>query len=56
MKYTTLKKFRDIHSDEVYEVGAELDITAKRAKEIETNLDSSFIMRVEEKAEVKLQK
>ena len=39
-KFTVLKKFIDKESKEVYAVGSIIDLTAKRAKEIEVNLSN----------------
>ena len=48
VKYKVNKVFQDIHTKEIYTVGQEIDIAVKRAKEIESNLDSTYIERVEE--------
>jgi hypothetical protein len=50
-KYKVLKAFRDIHTNKVYEVNSEIEMTVKRANEVEKNLDSSFLVRVEETEE-----
>lgn len=50
-KYKVLKAFRDIHTNEVYTVNSEIEMTVKRANEVEKNLDSSFLTRVDEKDE-----
>lgn len=50
-KYKVLKKFRDTHTKEIYEVDQEIEMTVKRASEVEKNLDSSFLVRVEEVAQ-----
>jgi len=47
-KYKVLKSFRDIHTNEIYKVKSEIEMTVKRANEVEKNLDSSFLVRVEE--------
>lgn len=47
-KFKVLKKFRDTHTKEIYEVNQEIEMTVKRAGEVEKNLDSSFLVRVEE--------
>lgn len=47
-KYKILKDFRDIHTKEIYHKNKEIELTIKRAAEVERNLDSSFIERVEE--------
>ncbi|AYJ46884.1 hypothetical protein D8N35_12775 [Enterococcus casseliflavus] len=52
-KYNVLKKFRDKETKEVYEVGAVIDMTVKRAEEVAVNLDDSFLERVEEKKDDK---
>lgn len=46
-----MKEFRDIHTKENYKVGTEIDVTVKRATEIEKNLSKyggNFIDRIEE--------
>lgn len=50
-KFKVLKKFRDTHTKEIYEVNQEIEMTVKRAGEVEKNLDSSFLVRVEETVE-----
>lgn len=48
-KYKVLKKFRDIHTKEVYKANTEIEMTVKRADEVEKNLDSSFLKRIDKK-------
>lgn len=43
MKFKVLKVFRDKETKEVYEVGQEIDLTSKRAKEVEKKLGKDFI-------------
>lgn len=50
-KYKVKKVFQDIHTKEKYKVDQEIEIPVKRAKEIITNLDDSFIERVDEPKE-----
>jgi len=50
-KYKVLKPFRDIHTNEIYKLNSEIEMTVKRANEVEKNLDSSFLVRVEESEE-----
>ena len=50
-KFTALKTFRDIHTKEIYQAGAVIDMTVKRADEVKKNLDDTFLERVEEKDE-----
>ena len=50
-KFKTLKTFRDIHTDQIYQKGAVIEMTVKRAKEVEKNLDNTFLERVEENDE-----
>lgn len=50
-KFKVLKTFRDIHTQEVYAEETEIDMTVKRAKEVEKNLDGSFLERIEETEE-----
>lgn len=47
VKFKVLKTFRDIHTQEVYAEETEIDMTVKRAKEVEKNLDGSFLDRIE---------
>lgn len=47
-KYRVLKPFRDTHTKEVYKKNETIEMTVKRAAEVEKNLDSSFLKRVEE--------
>lgn len=51
VKYKVKKSFRDIHTNEVYKANHEIEMTVKRAEEVEKNLDDSFLVRVEEKQE-----
>lgn len=51
VKFKVLKTFRDIHTQEVYAEETEIDMTVKRAKEVEKNLDGSFLERIEEEKE-----
>lgn len=46
-KYKVLKKFRDIHTKEVYKPNAEIEMTIKRAGEVAKNLDDSFLVRID---------
>ncbi len=46
-KFKVLKTFRDIHTQEVYAEETEIEMTVKRAKEVEKNLDGSFLDRIE---------
>lgn len=45
VKYRVLKTFRDIHTREVYKPNIEIEMTVKRAEEVEHNLDDSFLVR-----------
>ena len=47
-KFKVLKTFRDKHSKKLYEMGSEIEISVKRANEIEKNLGKSFLSRVDE--------
>lgn len=51
VKFKVQKRFQDVHTKEVYEVGQVIDITVKRSKEVESNLDGSYLERVDEKSE-----
>lgn len=48
VKYKVLKKFRDVHTREVYKPNTEIEMTVKRADEVTKNLDDSFLVRVDE--------
>lgn len=48
-KYKVLKKFKDIHTKEVYKPNTEIEMTVKRAEEVENNLDSSYLKRIDKK-------
>lgn len=48
-KFKALKTFRDIHTKEIYERGAVIEMAVKRADEVKKNLDDTFLERVEEK-------
>lgn len=52
-KYKVLKVFRNKETDEVYSVGQEVELTVKRAKEIEKKLKhlGDFLDRVNDKEE-----
>lgn len=52
-KFKVLKAFKDIHTNEIYKIDQEIDMTVKRAKEVEQNLDGSFLSRVEENEDAK---
>ena len=52
-KFKALKMFRDIHTEHIYQKGAVIEMTVKRAKEVEKNLDDTFLERIEEKDEDK---
>jgi hypothetical protein len=52
-KYKVLKTFKDIHTNEVYEPNQEIEMKVTRAKEVEQNLDGSFLSRVEENEDEK---
>lgn len=47
-QYKVLKDFRDTHTKEIYSKGSIIEMTVKRASEVESNLDSSFLERVKE--------
>ena len=47
------KGFRGIHTKELYEADPEIEMTVKRSKEVESNLDSSYLERVDNKEEEK---
>lgn len=47
MKVKVQKVFRDKHSQEVYSIGNEIEVTEERFDEIVTNLDESFVEVIE---------
>lgn len=47
-RYKVLKQFKDVHTKEIYAPNTELDITVKRGDEIISNLDDSYIKRLDE--------
>ncbi|MGH1804735.1 hypothetical protein [Enterococcus gallinarum] len=50
-KFKVLEQFRDKHTKELYEVGEEIELTVKRAKEAEKNLAKHgkiFIERIDD--------
>lgn len=50
-KYIVLRNFRDKYTKEMYKKGQEIDVTVKRAKEMEANLEKyndKFLERVVE--------
>lgn len=46
-RYQVLKKFRDIHTKEIYKPTTEIELTVERAEEVTKNLDDSFLVRIE---------
>ncbi len=46
-KFKVLKSFRDIETKEIYAIDQEIELTAKRAKEVVENLDDSFLEKIE---------
>lgn len=46
-KFKVLKVFRDIETKETYAIDQEIELTAKRAKEVVENLDDSFFEKIE---------
>lgn len=56
VKFKVNKRFQDIHTKDVYEVGQVIDIPLKRSKEIVGNLDASYINRVDEKVDTAKEK
>lgn len=46
-KFKVLKTFRDKHTGVVYTPDSEIEMTVKRADEVEKNLDSSFLERID---------
>lgn len=47
------KEFKDIHTKELYEADSEIEMTVKRSKEVESNLDSTYLERIDDKEEEK---
>lgn len=50
-KFKVLKKFRDIHTKEVYDPEHVLELTEERVEEVVSNLGTSFLSEIEEKPE-----
>lgn len=48
-KFEVKKAFQDVYTKEVYEKGATIEMTVKRADEVEKSLDETFLERVDEK-------
>lgn len=46
-RFKVLKTFRDIHTDDIYEANTEIEMTVKRSEEVVSNLDATFIERVD---------
>ena len=46
-KFKVLKVFQDIETKETYAIDQEIELTAKRAKEVVKNLDDSFLEKIE---------
>ncbi len=46
-KFKVLKAFRDIVTKEDYKVDQEIELTAKRSKEVVENLGTSFLEKIE---------
>lgn len=47
------KRFKDIHTKDIYEENAEIEMTVKRSKEVESNLDSTYLERIDDKEDEK---
>lgn len=52
-KFEVLEKFRDKHTKEVYEKGAQIELTIKRSEEVVTKLGGGFLKRLEEPKKTK---
>jgi hypothetical protein len=46
-EYKVLQNFRDKNTKELYSEGAEIDMTVKRAKEVEKKLGEGFLERLD---------
>jgi len=46
-KYRVTKKFRDIHTKEVYEIDQEIEMTVRRANEVMKNLGNDRLVRLD---------
>lgn len=46
-KFKVLKKFRDIHTKDVYDGNSEIEMTVKRSEEVAKNLDDSYLERLD---------
>lgn len=51
VKFKVNKRFQDIYTKDIYEVGQVIDMAVKRANEVEKNLDNSYLKRVDEKGD-----
>ncbi|MDT2842613.1 hypothetical protein [Vagococcus lutrae] len=52
-KFEVLERFRDKHTKEVYEKGAQIELTIKRSEEVVTKLGDGFLKRLEEPKKTK---
>lgn len=46
-KFKVLKKFKDTHTKDIYEVNDEIEMTVKRSEEVAKNLDGSYLERID---------
>ena len=46
-KFKVLKKFKDTHTKDIYEVNDEIEMTVKRSEEVAKNLDGSYLERLD---------
>lgn len=46
-KFKVLKRYRDTHTKVVQEVGAEIEMTVKRSEELASNLDDTYLERLD---------
>lgn len=50
-QFKVLKTFKDKYTGVVYTNDSEIEMTVKRATEVEKNLDSSFLERIDKPAD-----
>lgn len=46
-KYKVLKPFKDTHTKERYKEGQEIEMLVKRADEVASNLDNTYLERLD---------
>lgn len=46
-KFKVLKTFQDKHTKKIYKIDSEIEMAVKRANEVEKNLGSSYLLRID---------